>query len=172
MDCKVENFLVSLSIALDWKRLLSQSKQFESTLDSGETVISRFINGTISWFAEKIVVRCSYLCIPQGLAYFSAPPLPALPSPIKVLVLFHSMRPLQLWISHLLLLFFLTFPHLAGQVLHKRDHGVFEERRGGQRALGDLRYAQFALGPHRLQHRVGAGQTQGHMKNRFVLEEI
>lgn len=46
--------------------------------------------------------------------------------------------------------------HLAGQVLHQRDHGVFEERCGCQRPFGDFCDAQFALGPHRLQHWVSA----------------
>lgn len=53
-----------------------------------------------------------------------------------------------------------VFGHLTGQVLHQQDHGVFEERRGRQRSLGDLGDAQFALGPHSLQHRVGTGQTR------------
>lgn len=47
--------------------------------------------------------------------------------------------------------------HLAAQVLHQRDHGVFEERRRRQRSLGDLGDPQFALGPHDLHHRVGTG---------------
>lgn len=50
--------------------------------------------------------------------------------------------------------------HLAGQVLHQGDHGVFEERGGGEWPLGDLCDAQLALGPHGLQHGVGTG----HMK--------
>lgn len=51
----------------------------------------------------------------------------------------------------------LPTPHLAGQVLHQRDHGVFEERRRRQRSFGDLGDAQLALGPHDLQHGVGTG---------------
>lgn len=47
--------------------------------------------------------------------------------------------------------------HLAGQVLHQRDHGVFEERRRRQRPFGDLGDAQFALGPHDLHHGVRTG---------------
>lgn len=52
-----------------------------------------------------------------------------------------------------------AFDHLAGQVLHQGDHGVFEERRGRQRALGDLCDAQLALRPHLLQHLVGAAEA-------------
>lgn len=48
-------------------------------------------------------------------------------------------------------------PHLACQVLYQRDHGVFEERSSRQRSFGDLGDAQFALGPHDLQHGVGTG---------------
>ncbi len=46
--------------------------------------------------------------------------------------------------------------HLAGQVLHQRYHGVFEESGSSQGSFGDLCDAQLALWPHGFQHRVWA----------------
>lgn len=47
---------------------------------------------------------------------------------------------------------------LAGQFIHQGHNGVFEERGGGQRSLGDLGDAQVAIWPHLLQDLAGTAK--------------
>lgn len=54
-------------------------------------------------------------------------------------------------------------PHLAGQVLHQRDHGVLEESCSRERAFGDLSDTQLPLGPHDLQYGVRTVHIQGNV---------